>query len=163
MSERGFIIRRAEPADAAGIADMFNSLDREDLGDEALCPFDAVIVLRDAIGEGAILATEVAVDGEGAVIGAAAHNLAYHAETASHARWLEMLFVAREWRRAGVAKALMSEVSRRAVEGGCDAVYWGVRMANDGGLRFYDAIGAEDEEARIMVLMGAPLMRLAGQ
>lgn len=163
MNQGSFTIRRARPDDAAGVAAMFNGLDLEDLGDNALCPFDAEVVLRDAIGEKAILATEVAVDGAGAVIGAAAHNRAYHAETASHARWLEMLFVDRTWRRAGVARALMAEVARRAIEDGCDAVFWGVRFSNDGGQRFYDAIGSEDEEARIRVLMGPMLARLAGQ
>ncbi len=34
-----FVIRRALEGDAQGIADMFNGLDLEDLGEDALCPF----------------------------------------------------------------------------------------------------------------------------
>lgn len=157
---REFIIRRALPQDAPGIAEMFNGLDLEDLGDDALCPFTSENVLRDAIGAGAILATEVAlVDGK--VVGAAAHNLAYHAETASPARWLEMLFVVPTWRACGVGRALMEAVSAAALAGGCDAVFWGVRRANDRAASFYDRLGAGNEEADIRVLLDASLRRLA--
>lgn len=156
-----FVIRRAEAVDAEGIAEMFNGLDREDLGEEALCPFNRDNVLRDAVGEGAILATEVAI-ADGGVIGAAAHNLAYHAETASPARWLEMLYVAPGWRSHGVGLALMRAVSAAALEGGCDAVFWGVRRSNDRGARFYDSLGAGNEQADIRVLMESDLRRLSG-
>jgi GNAT superfamily N-acetyltransferase len=156
-----FVIRRALEGDAQGIADIFNGLDLEDLGEDALCPFDEHNVQRDAIGDGAILATEVAI-ARGRVIGAAAHNLAYHAETASPARWLEMLFVEKEWRSHGVGLALMRAVSSAALEGGCDAVFWGVRQNNDQGARFYDSIGAGNEQANIRVLLQDDLTRLAG-
>ncbi|WP_416898123.1 MAG: N-acetyltransferase family protein [Minwuia sp.] len=157
-----FTVRRARTEDAEGVAQMFNGLDLEDLSDEALCPFTAEIVLRDAIGDGALLATEVAVTASGEVIGAAAHNLAYHAETAHPARWLEMLFVAKDWRRHGVARALMAAVAREALDSGCDAVFWGVRRFNDGGARFYDSIGAGNEDADIRVLMGRALSDVSG-
>ena len=156
-----FTVRRACEADAEGIARMFNGLDIEDLGDEALCPFTAEVVLRDAIGSDALLTTEVAVTGSGEVIGAAAHNLAYHSETARHSRWLEMLFVDRDWRRHGVAQALMQAVSRAALAGGCDSVFWAVRKNNDGGAAFYDRIGAGDEAANLRVLLADGLERLA--
>lgn len=159
---QAFIIRRAIAADAEGVAAMFNGLDLEDLGDEALCPFTRENVLRDAIGDEAILATEVAI-AEGIVIGAAAHNLAYHAETASPARWLEMLFVEKEWRSHGVGQALMKAVAAAALEGGCDAVFWGVRQTNDRGARFYDRLGAGNERADIRVLLDRDLRRLAGK
>lgn len=157
---KGFAIRRAVPADADGIAAMFNGLDLEDLGAEALCPFNRQNVLRDAIGEGAVLTTEVAVSGD-QVIGAAAHNLAYHAETASPARWLEMLYVEKGWRSKGVGLALMQAVSAAALQGGCDAVFWGVRRENARGTRFYDSIGAGNEQADIRVLLAADMKRLA--
>ncbi|WP_417512830.1 GNAT family N-acetyltransferase [Minwuia sp.] len=159
---RRFEVRRARPGDAAGIADMFNALDREDLGDAALCPFTPQIVLRDAVGEASLLATEVAV-ADGNVIGAAAHNLAYHAETARPARWLEMLYVVPEWRKAGVGRALMHAVSRAALAGGCDAVFWAVRRHNDGGADFYDRLGAGDEDANVRVLLDDALRRLTGE
>jgi len=155
-----FQVRRAIPADADGIAEMFNGLDREDLGDDALCPFTGAVVLRDAIGDGAILTTEVAVC-DGTVVGVAAHNLAYHAETASPARWLEMLFVDPDWRTRGVGRALMAAVSMAALDGGCDAVFWGVRRNNDAGRGFYDRLGAGNEAADIRVLLGAALDALA--
>jgi GNAT superfamily N-acetyltransferase len=155
-----FVVRRAVPTDAASVATMFNGLDLEDLGDEALCPFDTENVLRDAIADDAILTTEVAV-GDGQVIGVAAHNLTYHAETASPARWLEMLFVDPTWRSRGVGRALMQAVAAAALEGGCDAVFWGVRQTNDRGARFYDSLGAGNEEADIRVLLESNLNRLA--
>lgn len=161
MTDGTWIIRRAEPPDAAALADLLNALDLDDLGEEALCPYDAAVVLRDFIGETAILATEVAVAG-GSLVGCAAHNLAYHSETARPARWLENLYVAPGWRGTGVAAALMSAVARAAVDTGCDAVFWGVRRANARGQRFYEKIGAADEAADIKVLMGPALTHCAG-
>lgn len=162
MDNGGWKIRRAAPGDAARLAELANAMDLEDLGAEALCPFGAAVILRDFIGEDAILATEVAV-AEGEVVGYAAHNLAYHAETARPARWLENLYVTPEWRGSGMARALMSAVGRHALETGCDAVFWGVRRDNGRGRRFYDKLGAADEAADIRLLCGEALAGLAGE
>jgi GNAT superfamily N-acetyltransferase len=162
MNDGAWTIRRAAPEDAARLAELANALDFEDLGEQALRPFDASVMIRDFICENAILATEVAVAG-GIVVGYAAHNLAYHAETARPARWLENLYVTPEWRGGGVARALMAAVSRHALATGCDAVFWGVRRDNAGGRRFYDKLGAGDEAADIRLLCGDALEGLAGE
>jgi len=158
----GFSLRLAEPGDAQGIADCFNGLDIEDLGDDALAPHSVETVLRDAVGDGALLQTEVAIsDADGAVIGVAAHNLGYHAETARHARWLEMLYVKPEWRSHGVGAALMRRLAQQALAMGCDSVAWGVRRHNNRGIAFYDRLGADTEHADIRVLLQAGLDHLA--
>ncbi len=158
----GFMIRRAQPEDAAGIAAMFNGLDYEDLGEEANCPFTAEIVMRDAIGPDAILQTEVAI-ADGEVVGAAAHNLSYHAETAQPARWMEMLYVTSEWRAHGVGYALMRAVAAFALKSGCDCVAWGVRKNNARGIAFYDQVGAGNEAADIRVLQLDGLQQLVAR
>lgn len=162
MDEGKWTIRRAAPDDAARLAELANALDFEDLGAEALCPFDASVMIRDFIGDNAILTTEVAVAG-GIVVGYAAHNLAYHAETAQPARWLENLYVTPEWRGGGVARSLMAAVALHALATGCGAVFWGVRRDNARGRRFYDKLGAGDEAADIRVLYGDALEGLAGE
>jgi GNAT superfamily N-acetyltransferase len=147
----GFSIRRVTAADAEALVRMANDFDAEDMGAETLRPFTVANVTRDMIGPDATLTTNVAVAGD-RLAGFTNHLPAYRFESAEPAIWLESLYVVPEFRRAGVARALMAAVAADAVARDAAAVYWGVRMVNDGGKGFYRAIGAESEKAEILAL-----------
>lgn len=147
----GFSIRRVTAADAEALVRMANDFDAEDMGAETLRPFTVSNVTRDMIGPDATLTTNVAVAGH-RLAGFTNHLPAYRFESAEPAIWLESLYVVPEFRRAGVARALMAAVAADAVARDAAAVYWGVRMVNDGGKGFYRAIGAESEKAEILAL-----------
>lgn len=147
----GFRVRLAEPGDAAALAHMANVFDAEDMGADSLQPFTATIVLRDMIGPDAVLKTFVADAGD-RLAGFTNHLPSYRFESAEPAFWLESLYVGPDYRRAGVARALMAAVSADSLERGAAALYWGVRMVNDGGKGFYAAINAQSEKAEILAL-----------
>lgn len=158
------MIRALAEADAAAVAAMANDFDAEDLGAASIAPFTVATVRRDMLGPAAVLACIVA-EAEGVPVGYATHLPAYHSETATPARWLENLYVRPSWRRCGIARALMARIARDALAAGFDALYWGVRTGNAGGRGFYDVLGAESEQADILVLHAgrlAALSRLAG-
>ena len=80
------------------------------------------------------------------------HLPAYRFESAEPAIWLESLYVVPDFRRAGVARALMAAVASDALARDVAAIYWGVRMVNDGGKGFYHSIDAQSEKAEILAL-----------
>ncbi len=146
-----FSIRAATPPDAAALALMANDFDAEDMGAETLRPFNVTNVMRDMIGPDATLTTNLAVSG-GRLVGFTNHLASYRFESAEPAIWLESLYVVPDFRRAGVARALMAAVAADAAARDAAAVYWGVRMVNDGGKGFYRSIGAQSEKAEILAL-----------
>ncbi|MDF1719499.1 MAG: GNAT family N-acetyltransferase [Minwuia sp.] len=81
-----------------------------------------------------------------------AHLPSYRFESAEPAFWLESLYVVPDFRRSGVARALMATVSADSLARGAAALYWGVRMVNDGGKGFYASIKAQSEKAEILAL-----------
>ncbi|MFZ0663607.1 MAG: GNAT family N-acetyltransferase [Acidobacteriaceae bacterium] len=75
---------------------------------------------------------------------------------------LEDLFVLPEFRKLGIAKALLRRVAAIAVERGCARLQWDVLEWNTLALDFYRSLGAATlDEWRIMRLSGAALKALA--
>jgi GNAT superfamily N-acetyltransferase len=76
--------------------------------------------------------------------------------------YLEDLYVDREHRNKGVAKALMSHLARIATAEGCGRFQWVVHCENARALRLYNALGAESiEEWTLMMVKGDAIGRLA--
>jgi GNAT superfamily N-acetyltransferase len=67
----------------------------------------------------------------------------FEAHTAKKRLWLGDLYVQPSARLSGVGHALMAAVARRALELGCEAVYWELWRANVAGAAFYRKFGAE--------------------
>jgi GNAT superfamily N-acetyltransferase len=67
----------------------------------------------------------------------------FEAHTAKKRLWLGDLYVRPSARLSGVGNALMAAVARRALELGCEAVYWELWRANVTGAAFYRKFGAE--------------------
>ena len=154
----GLLIRPAVEADAAVIARLANQLSRhEGLGDEV---FSAARILEDGFGDApafSVLLAELA----GEAVGYALYQDFYNTDLACRGLWLSDLFVVEAARGRRIGRKLLAEVARRAVEIGACSVWWGVRSANLGARAFYAALGARDEDARILELDRPALEALA--
>jgi len=76
--------------------------------------------------------------------------------------YLEDLFVHSDHRRRGVGLALMSYLSRIAIERGCARLEWAVLDWNEPSLAFFESLGAQGMDAwRLIRLTAAPLVQLS--
>ncbi|MEE2692354.1 MAG: GNAT family N-acetyltransferase [Pseudomonadota bacterium] len=71
------------------------------------------------------------------------------------------LYVEPAWRRAGVGRALLAAVSKRAKARGGTHLWWGSMPGNFQARRFYAALGATDEKLHSHALFGRAFDRLA--
>jgi GNAT superfamily N-acetyltransferase len=77
--------------------------------------------------------------------------------------YLEDLFVLPEYRRRGIAKAMLIYIARLACDRGAGRLEWSVLDWNDPAIDFYKSIGASImEEWRICRVTGEAISRLAG-
>jgi GNAT superfamily N-acetyltransferase len=68
-----------------------------------------------------------------------------------HVLYLEDLYVRGEFRRFGVARRLMAELGRIALERRCGKLQWVVHSDNAAAVRFYESLGARTlEDWRLM-------------
>ena len=79
--------------------------------------------------------------------------------TAAEDCWLEDLFVRREARRRGVARALLQRVLERARERGCRRVELDTNEDNDGAIGLYESLGfsATSKASSRSLLLGVRL------
>ena len=123
------------------------------------------IVRRDLLGDAPRAALLVA-EMDGRLVGFATGNALYDAMRAADAFFLNDLYVAPEARRQGAGRALVSRLAALARDRGALCLWWGVDLGDDEALRFYDAIGAEDEGqyfSRILVGPAFEALAAAGQ
>ena len=153
----GVIVRPATERDIGVIVELANLLDAEEGGDQ---PFTADTVRRFGFGARPLFAVLLA-DFEGRSVGYAMISDAFNSERAAPSVWMEDLYVRPEARRHGVARRLLAAVAAEALARGADSVWWGVRNVNKRALAFYEAIGADDDDARILELNGTAVERLA--
>ena len=83
-------------------------------------------------------------EGEGASLLGLAHYL-FHRSTilVGPACYLQDLFTVEAARGQGVGRALIEAVYARAMEAGCDRVYWHTRETNTTAMRLYDKVAAK--------------------
>jgi GNAT superfamily N-acetyltransferase len=153
------IVRPMQFGDAAAIIEMAHALAAA-VGDPAprLTKDD---LIRDGLGSGRWFDCFVA-EADGTLTGYTLACKAYEAHTAHRRLWLGDLFVRPEARRNGTGRALLAAVARRAVELGCDAVYWELWRLNEEGGAFYRRFGVEEAaDLAVMRLGGPSLARVA--
>jgi GNAT superfamily N-acetyltransferase len=76
--------------------------------------------------------------------------------------YLEDLFVAPEWRRHGLGRALLAQLARIAVERGYGRVEWSVLDWNAPAIEFYKTLGARPmDEWTVFRLSGESIRELA--
>ena len=76
--------------------------------------------------------------------------------------YLEDLFVDPQWRRQGIARALLQRLAALAVDRGCARFEWSVLDWNENAIRFYQGLGAKVlPDWRIVRTTGPGLRALA--
>lgn len=76
--------------------------------------------------------------------------------------WLEDLYVPDRHRKAGVGRALLTDLAALAVQRGCSRLEWHALDWNELALRFYERLGAERKSAwDLHRLQGEALVRVA--
>lgn len=99
---------------------------------------------------------------KGASVGYVLASRGYEAHTGKKRLWLGDLYVRPNARQNGVGRSLVAVVARRAVEHGCDAVYWELWRPNASARAFYGRVGAKEvADLTILCLDGQSLAAIA--
>jgi GNAT superfamily N-acetyltransferase len=94
--------------------------------------------------------------------GMALYFFNYSTWVSRYGLYLEDLYVDRDHRHKGVAKALMAHVARIAIAHGCGRLQWMVHCRNERAIRVYEAVGAQSiEEWTMMLISGDGIRSLA--
>ena len=135
------VVRAAEAADVPVLFEMLRGTAREQGNEDELC-VDEAALRDDGFGPAPrFLALVAECDGQPA--GIALYFFNYSTWTSRNGLYLEDLFVAPAFRRAGVARAMMRWLEAIAVEHHCRRLQWLVMRENAGAIRFYEALGAK--------------------
>ena len=140
MSE-ALVIRDARPGDEGEIHTLlWEFAEFENLTDKfRLTP---EVISRDFMGKNRRVHCDVA-GWEGALVGVMIWYRMYGTFSASPALFLEDLYVRPEFRRRGIAKALLRQLVRYAREENANRIGWFVLDWNAEAMDFYDRIGAQ--------------------
>lgn len=158
----GVAVRPARPEEAGAVAALFNALNTMD-GMVPPVSMTAEAVRRDLLGA-APRATLLVAERDGSLIGFVTGNLVYDAVRAADAFLLNDLFVLPEARRQGAGRALVARLAALARRHGAACLWWGVDLGDEEALRFYAALGAEDEGGFVgRILVGPAFEALASQ
>lgn len=155
-------VRPARLEEAATVAGLFNALNSMD-GPPPPVAMTAEAVRRDLLGDApraALLVAEL----DGRLVGFATGNAVYDSVRAADAFFLNDLYVLPEARRRGAGRALVARLAATARRHGARCLWWGVDLGDDEALRFYAALGAEDEGGFVgRILVGPAFEALAAQ
>ncbi|BBY22298.1 GNAT family N-acetyltransferase [Mycobacterium stomatepiae] len=158
MSEN---IRRAKPEDAAAITDMIHALaEFEHAADE--CTVTEKQIFTALFGDSPIAYGHVAeVDGEIAAM--ALWFVNFSTWDGVGGIYLEDLFVRPEFRRRGLARALLSTLAAECVDNGYTRLSWAVLNWNADAIALYDEIGGQPQREWTTYRLSGPLLsKLAG-
>jgi GNAT superfamily N-acetyltransferase len=136
------ITLRTAGADAApAVFEMLRATAREQGNEHELC-----VTVDDVRSDGfgasprfSVLLAEV----NGHIAGMALYFFDYSTWTSRNGLYLEDLYVHSEYRRMGVARALMLELKAIARDRGCGRMNWIVQRGNTAAMDFYRSLGAE--------------------
>ena len=136
-------MRPVRPEEAGVVADLFNAINSMD-GPLPPVAMTTEAVRRDLLGpspRAMLLVAEL----DGALVGFITGNAIYDSMRAADAFLLNDLYVAPDARRMGTGRALVARLAAVARERGAGCLWWGVDLGDDEAMRFYDALGADDE------------------
>ena len=115
------------------------------------------VLLRDGLGPERWFDCWIAeVDQE--LAGYALTCRSFEAHTGRRRLWLGDLYVRPSTRRKGVGRSLFAAVARRAIELGCDAVYWELWRRNASGAAFYQQLNAKEFGALVIMCLDGDVM-----
>jgi len=139
-----FVIREAEPKDAAAILRLIRALaEYEKMLDDVLT--DEALIGSTLFGEKRKAFCDIAEVADEPV-GYAIWMYSYSTFSGRYGIYLEDLFVRREHRGAGIGKALLRGLARRCVAEGLGRLDWAVLDWNDPSIGFYRSLGAKPSE-----------------
>jgi GNAT superfamily N-acetyltransferase len=154
-------IRRAEPGDAADIADMIHALAAfENATDQ--CTVTERQISGALFGDSSVAYAHVAeVDGEIAAL--ALWFLNFSTWDGVAGIYLEDLFVRPRFRRRGLARGLLAALAAECADNGYTRLSWAVLNWNVDAIALYDEIGGQPQrEWTTYRLSGSSLAELAG-
>ena len=154
-------IRRAIPRDAADITQMIHALaEFERAADQ--CTVTETQMATALFGDPPAVHGHIAeIDGEIAAM--ALWFLSFSTWDGVAGIHLEDLFVRPEFRRRGLARALLATLANECLANGYTRLSWAVLNWNADAIALYDGIGGEPQrEWTTYRLSGAPLAELAG-
>jgi GNAT superfamily N-acetyltransferase len=135
------VIRPGTPADVQPVAKLLYDLAVSQGSGEALC-VDAEALVRDAFGQHPRVHLLIA-ESDHQLAGVALYFFNYSTWFSTRGLYLEDLFVVPEYRRRGVARAMMQRLARIAHDEKCGRFQWMVLRSNETAIRFYESLGAE--------------------
>lgn len=133
-------IRQAVPADVPLILEMLRESAAEQSAPDAVVVSEADL-LEDGFGAQPQFHALIAKR-DNSPAGLALYFFTYSTWVSRIGLYLEDLYVRPEYRRSGVAQALMHELGAIAVNRGCKRFTWSVLKENKRAVRFYEALGA---------------------
>lgn len=151
------VIRAARPGDAADLARLGNELAR--LMNTPLV-YSVETFSRYAFAEPAHFEVLVAELGD-KIVGYALFEEMFNTDLCEPGIWLHDILVADSARGRGLGKRLMAALAKVAADRGRTSLWWGVLNSNATARRFYESLGAADDDARVMELSGEALKALA--
>jgi ribosomal protein S18 acetylase RimI-like enzyme len=158
MSAAPILLRAATPADAGALAAMLEAMNVEDGQPQGR--YSASRVQRDGFGTAPAFAALLAVAG-GRAVGYALSLPFYNTELARRGLYLLDLWVAPPHRNRGIGRRLVTALARQTVADGGGSLWWTVRNGNQAARRLYAALGAKDDDTRLLELDGTALDALA--
>ncbi len=138
------MIRTARPTEADDVAAMFNAINSLD-GSGPVVPMTGAHVRRHLLGAHPLSMLRVAEAG-GVLAGFVTGNIVFDSTRAAGGCIVVDLFVRPEYRRRGIARALMAALAAETRAAGAVCLWWGVDDGDDEASAFYDAIGAVIED-----------------
>jgi GNAT superfamily N-acetyltransferase len=104
----------------------------------------------------------ILAESDGIAAGMALYFFNYSTWGSRSGLYLEDLFVARAFRKSGIARRLMIRLAQIADAHGCGRFQWVVHTDNAGALRLYESVGAKLlNEWKVMSLKEEAIRRLA--
>jgi len=100
------------------------------------------IIRRDFIGERRRVQCAVA-EVDGAIVGLMTWFPSYRTFAAKPGIFLEDLYIKPEFRRRGIARAMLQHLAQRALKEGSDHIDWSVLDWNRSAVEFYEGLGAQ--------------------
>jgi GNAT superfamily N-acetyltransferase len=144
-------IRTVQPGDGAFMLSTTQELGRSHGWLDAMTAtaerFENALFKSDPI-IGALIAE---VDGK--LAGSALWHRSFSTARGEEVMYLEDLVVLPDFRRVGVADALMKEVAKVAISRGYNAIFWMMMAWNNGARAFYEKIGAKVEDGNCYCLL----------
>jgi GNAT superfamily N-acetyltransferase len=135
-------IRSAVAADVASILRLLIASAESQGSRDALC-VTSEDLRREGFGDAPRFHALLAETPDRAIVGLALFYFNFSTWTSINGLYLEDLYVEPEWRRHGIARALMNELAQIARANTCGRFRWSVLRSNTAARRFYESLGGQ--------------------